>query len=622
MTNFLAMALPLAPAPSGGKAQPSASALAANPDVASVRPGYLSDALALAVDAIPQAVYVGNARGVVHCNRPALQMLGLREWRELPKTAQDWVARFRLRRQRDGATVQADSLPFVRALRGEQAELEMWLTPAAGHDLCVRATAFPVWRNGRIAGVLAINHDLTQQLNLERQRDSLARAKHALQGRDEELRALLRDAQAARESARQANRAREEFLATVSHELRTPLTAILGWATVLERGQPDPQKVSHGLASIARNARVQARLIEQLLDLNRLQAGLLELQCESLEPQEFVDAAVRSVQPEASAKDVRVTAEPGPALGMVHGDAQRLQQVVANLLGNAVKFTPSGGDVAVRLYRQGEQLAIQVDDTGCGIAPEGVARIFESFRQADAGSTRRHGGLGIGLAIVHELVQLHGGSVQAGSRGRGMGARFTVLLPVAADAGTGNVEHAGTGDVRDAATRKVEHAVAGDFGEAGTADVVDADVPDGAQAAAMQALSATGQGRLDGLTLVLVDDEPDGRELAAHALTEAGARVLAAASAREGFDLFRRHRPHVLLSDIAMAEHDGYDLLRWIRALDTGEGGETPAVAITAFAAPADVQRTLRAGFQAHLAKPLEPDSLVAAVAGLVPDGG
>ncbi|MEO8856825.1 MAG: hybrid sensor histidine kinase/response regulator, partial [Burkholderiaceae bacterium] len=544
-----------------------------------------------AVEAIPQAVCIGSARGVMHCNRACLLLLGVDAVRELPQTVALWVSRFHFRRQRAGPLLEIDAVPFARALRGEESELEIWITPVEGKDIFLRATAVPLWRNDRVVGALSINYDLTQQLELEHQRETLARAKSELRERDQQLRALLRDAHTARVGAQQASQAREEFLATVSHELRTPLTAILGWATVLERGQPDPQKAKHGLASIARNARAQARLIEELLDLNRLQSGLLQLELQPLEPVCFVDAAVQGVLPQAEAKGVRIDTDFEDDLGRVDGDAQRLQQVVRNILGNAVKFTPSGGEVTVRLRRRQEEIEILVEDTGSGITPEGVTRIFERFQQVDASSTRRHGGLGIGLAIVRELVQLHGGSVHAHSRGRGLGASFTVLLPSS---------KTGTTDAKP--LYPAETAAAGET----AAPIV--------QRTASPASSA----RLDGVTLLLVDDEPDGRELAAHVLSEAGARVLSAASAREGFDLFRRHRPDAVLSDIAMAVHDGYDLMRWIRTLDGSEGGETPAVAITAFAGSDDVGRALRAGFQAHLAKPLEPTRLVAVVAGLL----
>jgi PAS domain S-box-containing protein len=415
---------------------------------------------------------------------------------------------------------------------------------------------------GQLLGYLKLTQDITERKREERERET-----------------MLREAHVARTEAERANRSKDEFLATISHELRTPLSAILGWTRVLERGASDPGTLSQGLSAISRNARVQVQLIEDLLDMNRIESGLLRLDVQQVELGHVVSAAIDAVLPVANAKGVAVRFTRDRSSAVVSGDSGRLQQIVGNLLDNAVKFTSSGGTVTVSLVQAKQAVEIAVADTGQGIEPAFVPHVFERFQQQDSTSTRRHGGLGIGLAIVRELVRLHGGSERAESAGIGHGSCFTITLPAleASDASAGTGEHA-------AGAWKDSHAP----------------------------LS-----RIDGVTVLVIDDEPDVRATAEHLLRAAGAQVFAASNAIDGLALLRRHRPHVVLSDIAMPGHDGYELLRWVRELPDPQVRGTPAAAFTAYAQPEDRRRALAAGYQMHLVKPVPPDVLLDAVATL-----
>jgi signal transduction histidine kinase/CheY-like chemotaxis protein len=393
--------------------------------------------------------------------------------------------------------------------------------------------------------------------------------------RQYEVRELIAREQAARAEAERASRLKDEFLATLSHELRTPLNAILGWSQLLERGGVDAESLSEGLSAIARNARVQTQLIEDLLDLSRIVSGKMRLDVRPTAPAQVVAAAVESVLPAAAAKGIAIEADLDGAEGtMIDGDPARLQQVVWNLLTNATKFTPAGGTVRVSLRRAGPHVRITVSDNGQGISADFLPFIFERFRQADGATTRKHGGLGIGLALVKQLVELHGGSVSAESAGPGQGATFVVTLPVQA--------------LQD--------------GRA----VVDAD-------SSSQRLEAD----LSGVRVLLVDDELDALAVFKRALEAHRAEVLTAGNAREALELLTKARPHVLVSDIGMPETDGYELMRQVRALAEEQGGRTPAAAVTAFARSEDRRRALMAGFQSHVAKPVESLELVTVVASL-----
>jgi PAS domain S-box-containing protein len=395
---------------------------------------------------------------------------------------------------------------------------------------------------------------------------------------------LYGDAQAARQSAEQANRLKDEFLATLSHELRTPLTSILGWSRMLTDGQLDAERTERALGSIERNARAQGRLIDDILDVSRIITGKLRLDVRPVDLAAVIEGAVESVRPAAEAKGIRLqrVLDTGPQV--VSGDPERLQQVVWNLLSNAVKFTPKGGRVQVGLERVNSHVEIVVSDTGRGIAPDVLPHVFERFLQADSSTTRAHGGLGLGLAIVRHLAELHGGTVRAESEGEGQGATFTVDLPLMI--------------VR--APRRVEAR----------------------NAERVQPTADRGEGlacppELDGLHVLVVDDEEDARALLTTVLESCGARVTAVGSAREALDALGREKFDVLLSDIGMPEEDGYWLIKKVRKLTPERGGRTPAAALTAYAGARDRMRVLRSGYQIHVPKPVEPAELVAVVANL-----
>ncbi|HEU4410745.1 MAG TPA: PAS domain-containing protein [Polyangiaceae bacterium] len=394
---------------------------------------------------------------------------------------------------------------------------------------------------------------------------------------EQEREGLLHQEQAARRAAEEASRLKDEFLATVSHELRTPLNAMLGWLQMLRAGGLAPPQQEHALATVERNARAQAQLVEDLLDVSRIVSGKLRLEVAPVDLAAVVEQALESARPAANAKGVRLeTAAPaGPCV--VTGDAARLQQIVWNLLSNAVKFTPEGGRVEVRLGHEGAHAVLRVADTGRGIEPDFLPHVFERFRQAEGGATRRVGGLGLGLAIVRHLAEMHGGTVGAESEGEGRGATFTVRLPL------------------------VRHALA----------------ESGRPRPPPPGLGLPCSPELAGLRVLVVDDEPDARDLVRALLEGCGARVSTAASAAEALELLRAERPDVLVSDLAMPHEDGYDLIRKVRALPPDEGGRTPALALTAYARAQDRTRVLLAGFGSHVPKPVEPLELIAVIVSL-----
>ena len=389
-----------------------------------------------------------------------------------------------------------------------------------------------------------------------------------------ELSLLLERERYAREQAEVANRTKDEFLATVSHELRNPLNAILGWAKLLMHREL-PEDVHRHLATIERNARAQARLIEDVLDISRIISGKLSLELKDSDVGQAIADAVESARPLAETKGIKLDVNVDRELE-VRADQLRLQQIVSNLLSNAVKFTPNGGSVCVEASLAGTNVRIVVTDSGEGIPPELLSLIFEPFRQADASTTRRHAGLGLGLAIVKELVQAHRGSVRAESEGRGKGARFIVELPT-----------------RPSYRPPVD---------------------------AMSTPRALP--RLQGTRVLVVDDEPDAVEIVSELLGSAGAVVEGAASAEEVLRKLPAFRPDLLVSDIGMPGMDGYDLIRSIRALDRAQGGETPALALTAYTRREDVERSLSAGFQAHLGKPVDVEKLLTTIASLAASRG
>ncbi len=372
---------------------------------------------------------------------------------------------------------------------------------------------------------------------------------------------------------------KDEFLATLSHELRTPLNAILGWSQLL-LSRPNEPEAKRGLETIARNARAQAQLIEDLLDMNRIVSGKIRLDVQRIDLAVAVEAAIDSVRPSADAKSIvlRKTIDPTVA---VFGDPNRLQQIVWNLLTNAVKFTPKLGKIDVLLQRVNSHVEITVADTGAGIAPEFLPHVFERFRQADSSTTRHFGGLGLGLSIVKQLVELHGGTVRATSPGVDQGASFVVSLPFRAV------------QVVEPAAR--QHPTSGQF----------------------PAVPSSLDVSLAGLKVLVVDDEPDARELVASVLQRADAVVCLAASADEALSMVKEKRFDVIVSDIGMPDRDGYYFMREVRQLTADRGGRTPAIALTAFARSEDRTRAMLAGYQVHVSKPIEPSELVATIRSL-----
>jgi signal transduction histidine kinase/CheY-like chemotaxis protein len=391
---------------------------------------------------------------------------------------------------------------------------------------------------------------------------------------------------AARAELERVSLIKDEFLATLSHELRTPLNAVLGWAEVLlMRNQgPADADTQRGLETIARNARSQAKLIDDLLDMNRIVSGKLRLDVQPVDLAQVVSAALHSVQPSADAKAIHLRSTVDPNSGPVFGDPHRLQQVVWNLLTNAVKFTPMQGKIDLLVQRVDSHVEIVVQDSGIGLAPAFLPHIFGRFRQADSSSTRQFGGLGLGLSIVKQLVELHGGRVRAESAGEGRGATFSVSLPLRA--------------------------------------VRERDAGAGAEPSPRSSAASDAELSLAGIKVLVVDDEPDARELVRWVLTDVDAEVVSAGSADEAFALMQAQRPDVIVSDIGMPGRDGYQLMREVRALPAAGGGKTPAIALTAFARTEDRTRAMLAGFQVHVAKPIEPSELVATIKSLAGNRG
>jgi signal transduction histidine kinase/ActR/RegA family two-component response regulator len=381
---------------------------------------------------------------------------------------------------------------------------------------------------------------------------------------------LLRREQQARADAEAANRTKDEFLATVSHELRTPLNAMLGWVHLLRSGHLDVATRDRGLDVLGRNTRTQARLIDDLLDVSRIIAGKLGIEARPIELAPVVEAALEVARPAAQSKGIALEVHLDPAAGPISGDAVRLQQVVWNLLSNAVKFTPSGGRIEVRLERAGLFAELIVRDNGQGITADFMPHVFERFVQADSSSTRAHGGLGLGLAIVRHLVELHGGGVLVHSDGPGRGSTFRVRLPLLPERYRPRP----------------------------------ADAP----------VSMPAGNDLAGLRVLVVDDEDDAREMLDTILARAGAEVTGVASAAEALEVLEGLRPHVLVSDVCMPGEDGYSLIRRIRALPAQRGGLVPAVAVTALARGEERLAALAAGFQMHAGKPIDPRELVTIV--------
>lgn len=444
--------------------------------------------------------------------------------------------------------------------------------------------AFPLTVEGRTIGAMGLSFPERRSFNEDDRAFMLALAQQCAQSLERAR--LYEREQRLRAEAEGANRLKDEFLATVSHELRTPLTAMLGWAHLLRAGQLNERNAVNAMETIERNARSQAQLIDDLLDVSRIITGKLLLDVRPTDPASFIGAAIDAVRPAAEAKGVRIQQVMDTGVSSIAGDPSRLQQVIWNLLSNAIKFTPRGGRVMLSLERVNSHIEIAVSDTGAGISEKFLPHVFDRFRQADQSTTREHGGLGLGLAIVRHLVELHGGTVHVESQGAGMGATFTVKLPLL------------TVYQRDNRSEQVHPAARDAYARL--------ECPE----------------RLDGLKVLVVDDEADTRELLRVVLEQCGAEVATAETAEEALSLLESLQPDVLVSDIGMPDQDGFALISRVRALPRERGGRIPAVALTAYARVEDRLRALRAGFQMHVPKPVELTELVTVVVNLVERSG
>jgi signal transduction histidine kinase len=432
---------------------------------------------------------------------------------------------------------------------------------------------------------LASSHQALEQRVAERTSE-LQESNERLQAEIVERRRVEHEREAAlareqflRAEAEELSRLKDEFLATMSHELRTPLNAIFGWITLLRTRRLDAATEERALETIERNSRAQKRLIEDLLDVSRIVTGKVTLELTMIDPRRIIEVSMETMLPAAQAKGIRLLAQLDAEVGSLRGDSARLQQIVCNLLSNAIKFTPMSGRVEVSLARHDDQAEITVRDSGQGIKPEFLPYVFDRFRQEDGSISRRHGGLGLGLAIVRHLTELHGGTVAAFSDGEGRGATFTIRVPI-----------------RDGGAP--------------------ARMPD-------TGLEAAGAGpRLAGVHVLVVDDDPGAREVIANILQSFGARVSLAGSGPAALTLLFERKPHVLVADLGMPEMDGYALIEQVRALDPNLGGRVPAVAVTAYASAQDRLRALHAGYQNHIAKPVEPEELAAVITSLAQHSG
>lgn len=470
----------------------------------------------------------------------------------------------------------------------DEAQAESLHSVCAAHSSVVPAESYTSLKDDheRLQAIIQLQRKARL---LETEVEERKEAEAALRLVKEELEELLARERIARAEAESANRLKDEFLATVSHELRTPLTAILGWSHMLRHNRLSGAAAERAIKTIERNAKAQAQLVEDILDVSRVITGNLRLKVEQVDAATIINAAIDSVQLAADSKSIRLEVTLDPRARRIQGDAGRLQQVVWNLLSNAIKFTPSGGQVRVRLERASSHVQIKVSDTGQGISPDFLPFLFDRFRQADGSSTRRQGGLGLGLAFVRHLVELHGGTVHAESPGAGLGATFIVRLPLAIERATPVI-----GGRRD--------------GPSMADDVI----------AHPRALPS-----LQGVRVLLVDDDSETLKLMAVLLTEYKATVQTASSVIEALEVFEWYRPDVLISDVAMPGEDGYSLIQKIRAreAEAADNRMTRAIALTAYARVEDRMHALSAGFNMFVPKPVEPVELITSIAALAEQG-
>jgi PAS domain S-box-containing protein len=468
-------------------------------------------------------------------------------------------------RAAEGGALESPDRWIARTDRVADLPREAVLVARSGAEFPVEGCVSPIRdARGRTAGVVVVFRDIRDRQRIE-----------------EERLALLAREQEARAEAEKASRAKDEFIATLSHELRTPLNSVLGWARLLRIGKLDGDGVRRAVEAVERGATTQAQIVDDLLDVSRIVRGELKLDVRPVDMAPVIEAAIETVRLSAAAREIEITPSLAARAGPVSGDPGRLQQIVWNLLTNAIKFTPNGGKVQISLEARDGIVELRVRDDGCGISPEFLPHVFERFRQADSSTTRAHGGLGLGLAIVRHLVEAHGGTVSAESPGVGQGATFTVRLPVLA------------ARVRP---RRLEEVKA---------------------AAPAPVAAARPAPPLDRLRILVVDDDADTLEVMRQLLEQGGATVDAVCSAEEALARIGAVVPDVVVSDIGMPGRDGYALIREIRRLPPEQGGRVPAAALTAFTQSEHRQQALVAGFQLYLAKPIEPHELTDAVARL-----
>ncbi|MBD1995923.1 PAS domain S-box protein [Leptolyngbya sp. FACHB-541] len=510
------------------------------------------------MEVVPVGIWLAHGPDCrqVTVNRGAYNLMRAEPGDPTTATPADDIYPFKFKLQSKGQDIPAEELSLQKAGRTGQEvvqEAELVFEDGVVHYMYGRAVPLRD-EAGNVRGVIGAYVDISERKQAEAEREQL----------------LARE-QAAREEAERANRIKDEFLAVLSHELRSPLNPILGWSRLLQNGKLDELRTKQALATIERNAKLQSELIEDLLDVSRILQGKLSLTVSPIDLKLTIQAAIETVRLAAEAKSIAIETRLDSEIGLVSGDSTRLQQVVWNLLSNAVKFTPTGGQVTVQLEQVDDHAQITVRDTGKGISANFLPYVFDYFRQADSTTTRKFGGLGLGLAIVRHLVELHGGTIQADSPGEGSGATFTVRLPLMAN----------------------EITVSRAF------------------PLSKQPLS------LQGIQILVVDDETDTRDLIAFLLEQAGASVATAASASEALTLLIRSKPDLLVSDIGMPEMNGYMLMQQIRTLPPDQGGQVKAIALTAYAGDFDQQQALQAGFQRHLAKPIDPQELIQAISAL-----
>lgn len=503
----------------------------------------------------PDCVKILNLDGTLHAmNANGLCIMEIDEF--LPFVGKQWVDLW------EGDENELAYQAVQDAVKGKTSKFEGFCKTVKGTLKYWDVSVAPVFdSNGKPIRLISTSRDITERREAEKEREK-----------------FLKGEQAARRDAEIANRLRDEFLATVSHELRAPLNSILGWGRLLEKGNLDEKTTEKAITTIVRNAESQNRLIEDLLDVSRIISGKLRLEVMTIKPINIVESALENVRPAAEAKGITLEIIEDSDVSHISGDPNRLQQVIWNLLSNAIKFTPNDGRVTLEIERDNDFVELRVRDTGVGIKEEFLPHVFDRFRQADASSIRKFGGLGLGLAIVRHITEMHGGTVSVFSEGEGKGSTFTVKLPLITSPTEGEEE---------------------------------------AERISSSSLENAPEISLDGLLILVVDDEEDTRQLLVQSLTFHGATVISADSAKNAIELIKDQNPDVLVSDIGMPDEDGYSLIRKIRALPDEQHRNIPAIALTAFTRAQDRMRALSSGFQNHVSKPVEPDELTTVIASL-----